>query len=69
MSGRSHPLEPGPRISTAIRFPAATHEALKETADALDLGVNWLVVKLVEEGLANMDLEKLRGNFLSRRPQ
>lgn len=44
------------RVATAIRFEPATHEALKETADELGVGMNWLVNKLVEEGLARIDL-------------
>ncbi len=44
------------RIATAIRFPVSTHEVLKETADELGVGVNWLVNKLVVEGLERMDL-------------
>ena len=43
-------------MATAIRFEAATHEALKETAAELGVGVNWLVNKFVEEGLERMDL-------------
>jgi predicted DNA-binding protein len=46
----------GPRTTTAIRFPVATHEALKETADELGVSVNWLVTRLVEGGLERMDL-------------
>jgi hypothetical protein len=45
-----------PRVATAIRFEAETHEALKETAAELGVGMNWLVNKLCEEGLARMDL-------------
>lgn len=44
------------RVTTAVRFDRATHEALKETADALGVGANWLITRLVEEGLARMDL-------------
>lgn len=44
------------RVATAIRFDPATHEALKETAKELGVGVNWLVNKLCEEGLLRIDL-------------
>jgi hypothetical protein len=44
------------RVTTAIRFDPALHEALKETADELMVSVNWLVVKLCEEGLERVDL-------------
>lgn len=45
-----------PRVATAIRFDPALHEALKETAQELGVGVNWLVNKLCEEGLQRIDL-------------
>lgn len=44
------------RISTAIRFDPQLHEALKETAAELQVGLNWLVNRLCEEGLERMDL-------------
>lgn len=47
---------PKTRITTAIRFDPALHEALKETAAELCVGMNWLVSKLCEEGLQRMDL-------------
>ncbi len=50
------PREHGRRVATAIRFDPALHEALKETADELQVGVNWLVCKLCEEGLERIDL-------------
>lgn len=52
------------RISTGIRFDPALHEALKETADELGVGLNWLVNRLCEEGLERMDLT----SFSFRRP-
>ena len=55
------------RVTTAIRFDRATHEALKETAEALTVGVNWLVNRLVEEGLARMDLSDQRLSTLLNR--
>lgn len=45
-----------PRVTTAVRFTPELHEVLRETADELDVGVNWLVNKLCEEGLQRMDL-------------
>lgn len=44
------------RVSTAVRFAPALHEALSETADELGVSVNWLVCKLCEEGLERIDL-------------
>jgi predicted DNA-binding ribbon-helix-helix protein len=44
------------RVSTNVRFEPAIHEALRETADELGVGVNWLINKFCEEGLDNMDL-------------
>ena len=44
------------RVCTAIRFDPALHEALRETADELGIGLNWLVSKLCEEGLERIDL-------------
>lgn len=52
----ARPREYGPRITTAIRFEADLHDALKETATELGVGVNWLVTKLCREGLDRMDL-------------
>lgn len=46
----------GKRVCTAIRFDPALHEALKETADELGVGINWLVTRLCEEGLNRIDL-------------
>lgn len=51
-----HTLEAGPRVTTAIRFPPEVHEALKETAAELGVGVNWLVNRAVVEMLATMEL-------------
>lgn len=50
------PREHGQRIATGIRFDPALHEALKETADELMVGMNWLVNRLCAEGLERMDL-------------
>lgn len=54
-TGRPRTESPA-RITTAIRFDPALHEALKETAAELCVGVNWLVSRLCEEGLKRMDL-------------
>jgi hypothetical protein len=42
------------RMTTAIRFPEAMHEQLKEAADERDLSINFLVVKAVEEFLERL---------------
>ena len=42
------------RALLAMAFAADCHR--KETADELGVGVNWLVTRLVEEGLERMDL-------------
>jgi predicted HicB family RNase H-like nuclease len=42
------------RMTTAIRFPEAIHEQLKEAADERDLSINFLVVKAVEEFLERL---------------
>jgi predicted transcriptional regulator len=39
------------RTTTAIRFPDALHERLKEAAEQRDLSINFLVVKAVEDFL------------------
>lgn len=44
------------RVATAVRFEPEVHEALRETAEELCVSVNWLVTRLVEEGLRRMDL-------------
>jgi len=48
------------RVSTAVRFDPQVHEALRETADELGVGVNWLVNKFVEQGLRDMDMTAFR---------
>lgn len=45
-----------PRVATAMRLPGSLHEALKETADEMGVGMNWLVTRLLREGLDRMDL-------------
>lgn len=52
------------RISTGIRFDPDVHEALRETADAMGIGMNWLVNQLCKEGLVRLDLD----NFTLVRP-
>jgi predicted transcriptional regulator len=42
------------RTTTAIRFPDALHERLKEAAEERDLSINFLVVKAVEEFLERL---------------
>lgn len=42
------------RTTTAIRFPPDVHEQLAAEAEARDLSVNFLVVKAVEQFLANL---------------
>lgn len=44
------------RVTTAIRFDPALHEALRETADELVVSMNWLVVRLCRVGLARIEL-------------
>jgi predicted transcriptional regulator len=39
------------RTATAIRFPEAIHERLRDAAEERDLSVNFLVVKAVEDFL------------------
>lgn len=56
----ARPREHGRRIATAVRFAPEVHEALRETADELGVGVNWLVNKFVEQGLNEMDLSAFR---------
>jgi len=43
-----------PRTATAIRFPEALHERLRQAAEAYGLPLNFLVVKAMEEFLDNM---------------
>jgi len=45
-----------PRITTAVRFPPDVHEALKETAAELGVGVNWLINRAVTELLERIEL-------------
>ena len=52
--------EPKVRVTTAIRFPPDLHEALKETANEVGVGVNWLVNRFVREGLERMDLSSFK---------
>lgn len=59
--------EPANRRTTAIRFRPVLYESLQETAEELGVSINWLVQQFCEEGLANMDLAVLRGNFMSAR--
>jgi predicted HicB family RNase H-like nuclease len=42
------------RMTTAIRFPEALHEQLKEAAEERDLSINFLVVKAVEDFLERL---------------
>ena len=46
-------------VTTAVRFPPDLHEALAETAEELTVSVNWLVNKLVAEGLDRIDLSNV----------
>lgn len=49
------------RTTTAIRFPDALHERLKQAADERDMSINFLVVKAVEEFLERLiPAEELR---------
>lgn len=52
----ARPREHGRRVTTAIRFAPEVHEALKETADELGVGMNWLVNRAVEEMLERIVL-------------
>jgi predicted transcriptional regulator len=42
------------RTTTAIRFPDALHDRLKQAADERDLSINFLVVKAVEDFLERL---------------
>jgi predicted DNA-binding protein len=42
------------RSATAIRFPTELHEQLREASEAHGLPVNYLVVKAVQEFLADL---------------
>lgn len=56
------------RTSTAIRFEPELHRRLKATADELGVPVNWLVNRLVAEGLdAMLPIHEIRR--LTRRPE
>lgn len=58
---KNQTLKPHPRTSTAIKFSADTHARLREAADAHGLSMNFIVVKAVEELLANIvEPEQLR---------
>lgn len=46
------------RVATAIRFEADVREALEETAEELGVSINWLVTRLVREGLDRIDLTR-----------
>lgn len=50
----ARPREYADRVTTAIRFEPQLHEVIKETADDLGVSVNWLVTRLVTEGLERM---------------
>ena len=47
------------RVTTAVRFDRDVHEALKETADEVGVGVNWLINRAVREFLANVEPMRL----------
>lgn len=42
------------RTTTAIRFPAELHEALRTAAEDRDLSINYLVVKACEDYLPRL---------------
>jgi hypothetical protein len=50
----ARPREYDKRVTTAIRFEPMLHEILRETADDLGVSVNWLVTRLVTEGLERL---------------
>lgn len=62
MTGMQNPFPPRPqqRVTTAIRFDPALHEALRETADELGVTMNWIVTKLCREGLDSIDLANFK---------
>lgn len=47
-------MTPRDRTTTAIRFPAATHERLRAAAEERGLAMNYLVVRAVEEFLDHL---------------
>ena len=57
---------PAGRVQSAVRFDRSVHEALKETADELGVGMNWLVNRLCAEGLERMELTSL---VMTKRPR
>lgn len=40
-----------PRVTTAIRFDPETHAALTAAADEREVSMNWLVNRIVKEGI------------------
>ena len=47
----ARPRVHGERVTTAIRFPVATHAELARRADELDVSINWIVNRAVERWL------------------
>lgn len=53
--------EPDGRLNTSIRFDPALHERLLAEAAARQVSVNWMVTRLVAEGLDRLiPVEEMR---------
>jgi hypothetical protein len=49
------------RTTTALRIPPVLYEQVKNAADERGVGVNWLIVRLIAEGMERLiPVEELR---------